>query len=126
MINWKKVAANATKSRSRNRPLLGGFVLVGRTWDARIEVCLYDEQQYLVELVTFKHCTKKSCGFVTINSVIGKSKLDAMEELLKQAFDADNGVPSFCGMRGLIHAYVSRSTKMYSFGNSVWRFVYGD
>ena len=125
MINWRKVAANATKSRVNNRSLLGGFVLVGRTWDARIEVCLYDEQQYLIELITFKHCTKKSCGFVTINSVVSKSKLDAMEELLKQAFDAD-WVPSSCGMLGLIHAYVGRSTKVYSFGNNVWRFMYGD
>lgn len=124
MINWRRIAANATKSRASNRPLLGGFVLVGRTWDARIEVYLYDEE-FLVELVTFKHCTQKSCGFVTINNTINKSKLDAVEETLKQAFDADC-VPSFCGMLGLIRAYVGRGTKVYSFGNNVWRFMYGD
>ncbi len=114
MINWKKVAANATKSRVNNRPLLGGFVLVGRVWDARIEVYRYDEE-FLVELVTFKHCTQKSCGFVTINSTIGTSMLDTVEETLKQAFSVD-GVPSFCGMFGLIRAYVGKATKVYSFG----------
>lgn len=125
MINWRKVAANAAKSRASNRPLLGGFVLVGRVWDARIEVYLFDEEQYLVELITFKHCTPKSCGFVTINNATNKSILDAVEETLKQAFTADY-VPSFCGMLGLIHAYVGRSTKVYSFGNNVWRLMYGD
>ena len=126
MINWRRIAANAAKSRASNRPLLGGYVLVGRTWDARIEVYRYDEEQFLVELVTFNHCTNKACGYVTINNTIGTSMLDAVEETLKQAFSIDGDAPSFCGMLGLIRAYVGKSTKVYSFGHNAWRFMYGD
>lgn len=115
MINWKKARENAGQTCSFGRRLIGGFVIVGRGWDGCLEIYGGDEK-YLVELALFKRCTKKSCGYGFTVSAEDHWIFDAVESVLQKVSDGET--PSFCGLYGMINAYMGNTTKSYSFGKA--------
>lgn len=98
--------------------LLGGFVIVGRGYNARIEFYILPGDGYMAELSITRHATKHNAGFGGHVQGIGDSTLGACVDALRKMYVPHVDWENFCGCYGAITHYMGNDAHIYHFGRT--------